>query len=251
MLAANHSGVPLVESDGAGCPSPTARSTGSSAGTPCATSPTSPRRWPRRPGCCDRAGGSPCSRSTPRHRASGAPASTSGSTRSCPCSAAPSRTARRTATCRESVAYLPPAPVLRRMLLDAGFSAVGIRPLAGGLSQLVVAPRARSGRAPHDRRPPRPHRPARVRPRRPAVRRQPHRALRPARADPGRLGHRRAGGGERGRTALLTAIPCDDAVRRARARVPWPSARCPSPAPWRGTWSSRASPWGSPATPTA
>ena len=40
-----------------------------------------------------------------------------------------------------SVTYLPPAPVLRRMLLDAGFSAVGIRPLAGGLSQLVVATR--------------------------------------------------------------------------------------------------------------
>ncbi len=42
----------------------------------------------------------------------------------------------------ESVAYLPPAPVLRSMLIDAGFSAVGIRPLAGGLSQLVVATRA-------------------------------------------------------------------------------------------------------------
>jgi demethylmenaquinone methyltransferase/2-methoxy-6-polyprenyl-1,4-benzoquinol methylase len=41
-----------------------------------------------------------------------------------------------------SVAYLPPAAVLRRMLVDAGFSAVGIRPLAGGLSQLVVATRA-------------------------------------------------------------------------------------------------------------
>jgi demethylmenaquinone methyltransferase/2-methoxy-6-polyprenyl-1,4-benzoquinol methylase len=40
-----------------------------------------------------------------------------------------------------SVAYLPPTPVLRQMLLDAGFSAVGIRPLAGGLSQLVVATR--------------------------------------------------------------------------------------------------------------
>ena len=40
------------------------------------------------------------------------------------------------------MAYLPPAPVLRRMLLDAGFSGVGIRPLAGGLSQLVVATRA-------------------------------------------------------------------------------------------------------------
>jgi demethylmenaquinone methyltransferase/2-methoxy-6-polyprenyl-1,4-benzoquinol methylase len=43
-----------------------------------------------------------------------------------------------------SVAYLPPAAVLRRMLLGAGFSAVGIRPLAGGLSQLVVATRAGS-----------------------------------------------------------------------------------------------------------
>ncbi len=42
----------------------------------------------------------------------------------------------------ESVAYLPPAPVLRRMLVAAGFSAVGIRPLAGGLSQLVVATRS-------------------------------------------------------------------------------------------------------------
>jgi demethylmenaquinone methyltransferase / 2-methoxy-6-polyprenyl-1,4-benzoquinol methylase len=42
----------------------------------------------------------------------------------------------------ESVAYLPPTPVLRRILLEAGFSAVGVRPLAGGLSQLVVATRA-------------------------------------------------------------------------------------------------------------
>ncbi len=42
----------------------------------------------------------------------------------------------------QSVAYLPPAPTLRRMLRDAGFSAVGIRPLAGGLSQLIVATRS-------------------------------------------------------------------------------------------------------------
>jgi demethylmenaquinone methyltransferase/2-methoxy-6-polyprenyl-1,4-benzoquinol methylase len=40
-----------------------------------------------------------------------------------------------------SVAYLPPASELRRMLGRAGYSAVGIRPLAGGLSQLVVATR--------------------------------------------------------------------------------------------------------------
>jgi demethylmenaquinone methyltransferase/2-methoxy-6-polyprenyl-1,4-benzoquinol methylase len=41
----------------------------------------------------------------------------------------------------ESVAYLPPSPVLRQMLVDSGFSAVGIRPLAGGLSQLILATR--------------------------------------------------------------------------------------------------------------
>jgi demethylmenaquinone methyltransferase / 2-methoxy-6-polyprenyl-1,4-benzoquinol methylase len=40
-----------------------------------------------------------------------------------------------------SVAYLPDAPTLRRLLLRSGFSAVGIRPLAGGLSQLVLATR--------------------------------------------------------------------------------------------------------------
>jgi demethylmenaquinone methyltransferase/2-methoxy-6-polyprenyl-1,4-benzoquinol methylase len=41
-----------------------------------------------------------------------------------------------------SVAYLPPRPVLRRMVADAGYSAVGVRPLAGGLSQLIYATRA-------------------------------------------------------------------------------------------------------------
>ncbi len=41
-----------------------------------------------------------------------------------------------------SVAYLPPAPALRALLRQAGFSGVGIRPLAGGLSQLIVATRA-------------------------------------------------------------------------------------------------------------
>ena len=41
-----------------------------------------------------------------------------------------------------SVAYLPPAPALRTLLREAGFSAVGIRPLAGGLSQLIVATRS-------------------------------------------------------------------------------------------------------------
>jgi len=41
-----------------------------------------------------------------------------------------------------STAYLPAAPALRRLLRDAGYAAVGIRPLAGGLSQLIVATRS-------------------------------------------------------------------------------------------------------------
>ena len=40
-----------------------------------------------------------------------------------------------------STAYLPDAPELRRLFLDAGFSGVGIRLLNGGLSQLVTATR--------------------------------------------------------------------------------------------------------------
>jgi demethylmenaquinone methyltransferase/2-methoxy-6-polyprenyl-1,4-benzoquinol methylase len=40
-----------------------------------------------------------------------------------------------------SVAYLPAAPALRRLLTDAGYATVGIRPLAGGLSQLLMATR--------------------------------------------------------------------------------------------------------------
>jgi demethylmenaquinone methyltransferase/2-methoxy-6-polyprenyl-1,4-benzoquinol methylase len=46
-----------------------------------------------------------------------------------------------------SVAYLPPAPTLRRMLGEAGYSGVGVRPLAGGLSQLLFATRVGT---PHD-----------------------------------------------------------------------------------------------------
>ncbi len=40
-----------------------------------------------------------------------------------------------------SVAYLPDTPSLRRLLLESGYSSVGIRPLAGGLSQLILATR--------------------------------------------------------------------------------------------------------------
>ena len=40
-----------------------------------------------------------------------------------------------------SVAYLPRSSELRRMLNASGFSSVGIRPLAGGLSQLISGTR--------------------------------------------------------------------------------------------------------------
>jgi demethylmenaquinone methyltransferase/2-methoxy-6-polyprenyl-1,4-benzoquinol methylase len=40
-----------------------------------------------------------------------------------------------------SVAYLPPAWELRRLVGRAGYSTVGISPLAGGLSQMIVATR--------------------------------------------------------------------------------------------------------------
>ena len=40
-----------------------------------------------------------------------------------------------------STAYLPPVPELRTMLQAAGFSAVNRRPLSGGLSQLITATR--------------------------------------------------------------------------------------------------------------
>jgi demethylmenaquinone methyltransferase/2-methoxy-6-polyprenyl-1,4-benzoquinol methylase len=41
----------------------------------------------------------------------------------------------------QSTAYLPPVPELRSMLQAAGFSAVNRRPLSGGLSQLLTATR--------------------------------------------------------------------------------------------------------------
>ena len=81
-------------------------------------------------------------------RGSGAPATTSGSPRSSPSSAAPSRTGGLPLPARARWPTCRPTPVLRRMLRDAGFSAVGIRPLAGGLSQLVVATRAGTAPSP-------------------------------------------------------------------------------------------------------
>jgi demethylmenaquinone methyltransferase/2-methoxy-6-polyprenyl-1,4-benzoquinol methylase len=41
-----------------------------------------------------------------------------------------------------STAYLPPEAELRAMLVEAGFSGVNVRPLTGGLSQLITATRA-------------------------------------------------------------------------------------------------------------
>ena len=127
----------------AGSPSPTAPSTASSAATPCATSPTSPPPWPSRPGCCAPGGRlavlevdaptSPLWRAgydvwfTKAVPALGAALSDSEAYHYLP----------------RSVAYLPPAARAARACCSRpGYSAVGIRPLAGGLSQLIVATRA-------------------------------------------------------------------------------------------------------------
>ncbi len=89
-----------------------------------------PGRAPRRPrgrraharGCC-------------------APATTCGSPRPCPRSAPRSRTGRPTATCRGRWPTCRPPPSCVACWPTPGYSAVGIRPLAGGLSQLVFATR--------------------------------------------------------------------------------------------------------------
>jgi hypothetical protein len=41
-----------------------------------------------------------------------------------------------------STAYLPATHELRRLLIGSGYSSVGIRTLAGGLSQLLMATRS-------------------------------------------------------------------------------------------------------------
>ena len=129
-------------------PLPTAPSTASSAATRCATSPTWPPRWPSRPGCCGPGGrlavlevDTPTSpalagrlrplvhqgRPRPRRRAlrpGGLPL--------------PARVGRLPAAAPRSCAPC---------CVEAGFSAVGIRPLAGGLSQMVVATRTRTCRS--------------------------------------------------------------------------------------------------------
>ena len=165
------------------------------------------------------------------------------------CSGRRSRTARPTATCPRSVAYLPPAPVLRRMLLDAGFSAVGIRPLAGGLSQLVVATRAgapvTAASALHARTVPLEYGPD-------ALQFDGSPTVLFDRPGLTLVGWGTAQLVEAAEAAAaLAAIPCDDAVRRPRLGRRRARARCPSPAPWPATSSSPASPWASPATPTA
>ncbi len=147
----------------------------------------------------------------------------------------------------QSVAYLPPTPVLRAMLAR------------GGLLRRRDPPpgrRAEPAGGGHPRRDtvtgsaPRPHGAARVRARCAGVRRQPHRAVRPPRTDPGRLGHGAAGDGERGGGgAARPSRATTPSGPWARGPSPW--ARCRSPTPSTATSSSRASPWGPHGTPTA
>ena len=242
--------APRCRPTAVGSPSPTARSTGSSAGTPCATSPTSPPRWPRRRGCI-RPGGriallevdAPSSgplragydvwftRVVPVHRRR------------------PVRPRRLPTTCRARWPTCRPRRFSAACWAEAGYSGVGVRPLAGGLSQLLFATRIGPSRAAVTRPgPARPHRGAGLRPRPAAVRRQPDRALRPARAHPGRVGHRHPGGGRRGGRR-----PLGHPLRRRRAAPGLGgggAGRPPLPvAPSRAISSSPASPWASRSEP--
>ena len=54
----------------------------------------------------------------------------------------------------KSTAYLPPTDELRSMLTEAGFSGVNRRPLSGGLSQLITATRTGHPGEPGGERPP-------------------------------------------------------------------------------------------------
>ena len=115
----------------------------SCAATRCATSPTWPPRWPSAPGCCGRAGAWPCSRSTRRPSRLWRAGYDVWFTRAVP--ALGRRPLGRRGLPLPAPLGRLPAPRPRccaACCASAGFSAVGIRPLAGGLSQLVVATRA-------------------------------------------------------------------------------------------------------------
>ena len=142
MLAANGGPAPLVEADGSRLPFATAPSTDSSVGTRYGTSPIS-RRPSTSVARVMRAGGrlAVLEVDTPKSRLWRAGYDV-WFTKTVPLLGAVISDREAYRYLPRSVAYLPPAPALRVLLRDAGFSAVGIRPLAGGLSQLIVATRA-------------------------------------------------------------------------------------------------------------
>ena len=109
---------------------------------PCAISPIWPRRSASAPGSCAPADGWPCSRSTRPRPALWRAGYDVWFTKAVPLLGGALSDKEAYRYLPRSVAYLPPAPALRTLLREAGFSAVGIRPLAGGLSQLIVATRS-------------------------------------------------------------------------------------------------------------
>ena len=150
-----------------------------------------------------------------------APATTCGSTRRCPCWAAPCRTGTPTATCPGPWPTSPPRPscggCCRGRLLRRRHPTAGRGP--------EPADRRHPRRRPVTRRAPRADRAPRVRTGRAAVRRQPDGALRPPRPHAGRLGHRAAGPGGRGRHgtgghSLRRPGPAPRLRRRGAGRPP-------------------------------
>ncbi len=94
------------------------------------------------PGPAARAGAWPCSRSTPPPRRSGAPATTLWFTKAVPALGAALSDKEAYRYLPQSVAYLPPTPGPARHAARGRLLRRGDPPLAGGLSQMVVATRA-------------------------------------------------------------------------------------------------------------
>ena len=142
MLAANHTGLPLAQADGAALPVAAASVDGITCGYALRNFTELGAVFPSSVGSCDPAGGSVCSR---------CPSRTSGLLRTghriwfrkvVPVIGGLLSDRSAYQYLPKSTAYLPSTEELRAMLHEAGFSSVNRRGLSGGLSQLITATRS-------------------------------------------------------------------------------------------------------------